>query len=74
VLGHIQRGGSPTAFDRVLASRMGAMAVDLLLQGRSGRMVAIRNNRLVNLDIAEALAQTHTVDLSMYHLARILSI
>jgi len=74
VLGHIQRGGSPTAFDRVLASRMGAMAVDLLLQGRSGRMVAIRNNRLVDLDIAEALAQPHTVDLSMYHLARILSI
>lgn len=55
VLGHIQRGGSPCAFDRILASRMGVYAVDLLLQGFGGRCVGIRNNKLVHHDIIDAL-------------------
>ena len=48
ILGHIQRGGSPTARDRVLASRMGAYAVDLLLQGEGGRCVGLQKNELVH--------------------------
>jgi 6-phosphofructokinase 1 len=74
VLGHIQRGGSPTAFDRMLASRMGAAAVDLLLEGKRDRMVGIRNNQIVDVDFKDALAQKHQLDLSIYQLARTLSI
>ncbi|MFD1737116.1 6-phosphofructokinase [Bacillus salitolerans] len=74
VLGHIQRGGSPTAFDRVLASRLGARAVELLLEGKKGRAVGIKSNQLVDFSISEALSQTHTVDLSMYKLSTELSI
>ncbi|WP_126425522.1 6-phosphofructokinase [Brevibacillus marinus] len=74
VLGHIQRGGSPTAFDRMIASRMGAAAVDLLLAGKTGRMVGIQHNQLVDIDIEEALSQKHKLDLSIYRLARSLSI
>ena len=55
VLGHIQRGGSPCAFDRILASRMGAYAVDLLLQGKGGYCVGIQNERLVHHDIIDAI-------------------
>lgn len=55
VLGHIQRGGAPTASDRVLACSLGGYAVELLTQGMSGRCVGIRNNRLVDYDIMEAL-------------------
>lgn len=74
VLGHIQRGGSPTAFDRMLASRMGAAAVDLLLAGKKDRMVGIQKNEIVDVDIDEALAQKHQLDKSIYQLARSLSI
>ncbi|KZM56523.1 6-phosphofructokinase [Aeribacillus pallidus] len=74
VLGHIQRGGSPTAFDRVLASRLGAYAVELLLNGKGGRCVGIQNNQLVDHDILENLDQPHTVDKSMYKLSKELSI
>ncbi|MEN2765582.1 6-phosphofructokinase [Ornithinibacillus xuwenensis] len=74
VLGHIQRGGSPTANDRVLASRLGAKAVDLLLDGKAGRMVGIQNNKLVDHDIIEMLAHSHTIDEEMYQLSKELSI
>lgn len=74
VLGHIQRGGSPTAADRVLASRLGAYAVELLLNGKGGRAVGIERNRLVDNDIIEALAQKHTVDLDLAKLSIELSI
>ncbi|ERN52522.1 MULTISPECIES: 6-phosphofructokinase [Alkalihalophilus] len=74
VLGHIQRGGSPTGADRVLASRLGAKAVDLLLEGEAGRTVGIQNNKLVHHDINEVLAQPHSVDLDMYKLSQELSI
>ncbi|EFA28839.1 Phosphofructokinase, partial [Haemophilus influenzae HK1212] len=55
ILGHIQRGGSPCAFDRILASRMGAYAVDLLLQGKGGYCVGIQNEQLVHHDIVDAI-------------------
>jgi 6-phosphofructokinase 1 len=74
VLGHIQRGGSPTAFDRVLASRLGAEAVELLLQGKAGRTVGIENNKLVDYDITEVLLRKHSIDKDMYRLSQELSI
>jgi 6-phosphofructokinase 1 len=74
VLGHIQRGGSPTAADRVLASRLGAFAVELLLQGKGGRAVGIEKNELVDHDIIEILTRKHTVNQSMYNLSKELSI
>ncbi|MBO8156461.1 MAG: 6-phosphofructokinase [Bacillaceae bacterium] len=74
VLGHTQRGGSPTAFDRVLASRLGAKAVDLLIEGKAGRMVGIQKNQLVDHDILEALNETHQPEMSMYQLSQELSI
>ncbi|MED3907903.1 6-phosphofructokinase [Peribacillus simplex] len=74
VLGHVQRGGSPSANDRVLASRLGARAVELLLEGKGGRAVGIEQNQLVDYDIIEALAKTHTIDKKMYDLSSELSI
>ncbi|WP_242145530.1 MULTISPECIES: 6-phosphofructokinase [unclassified Bacillus cereus group] len=74
VLGHVQRGGSPSAQDRVLASRLGARAVELLMEGKGGRCVGIQNNKLVDHDIIEALAQTHVIDTDMYELSKELSI
>lgn len=74
VLGHIQRGGSPTAADRVLASRLGARAVELLMDGKGGRAVGIEANKLVDYDIIEALAMKHQVDIDIYRLSKELSI
>ncbi|MCA0969832.1 6-phosphofructokinase [Halobacillus litoralis] len=74
VLGHTQRGGSPSASDRVLASRLGAHAVDLLLDGKAGRMVGIQANKLVDHDIIDILNTEHQVDLDMYRLSKELSI
>lgn len=74
VLGHIQRGGTPTAADRVLASRLGAYAVELLLEEKGGRCVGIQNNQLVDHDIIEILETKHTVDPKLYQLSQELSI
>lgn len=59
VLGHIQRGGSPCPFDRMLASRMGEKAVDMLMQGIGGQCIAIRNNEIVSIPIKKALGMPH---------------
>jgi 6-phosphofructokinase 1 len=74
VLGYIQRGGSPTAFDRVLASRLGAKAVQLLIDGKAGRMVGLEQNQVVDHDILYALSKKHTIDKEMYELSKQLSI
>lgn len=74
VLGHIQRGGEPTAADRVLASRLGAKAVELLLNGEAGKMVGIRHNQIIASDINEVLLERHQLDSSLIKLARELSI
>ncbi|GAB3065163.1 6-phosphofructokinase [Virgibacillus ainsalahensis] len=74
VLGYIQRGGTPTASDRVLASRLGGYAVEMLLSKKAGRMVGIQSNKLVDHDIMEILSDEHTVDLKMYDLSKELSI
>ncbi|MCL1950749.1 MAG: 6-phosphofructokinase [Turicibacter sp.] len=73
VLGHTQRGGTPTAADRVLAGRMGAYAVELLLAGKGGRCVGIVGNNLQHFDILEALDFPRKFDEDMYDLARKLS-
>jgi phosphofructokinase-like protein len=63
VLGHLQRGGSPTPFDRILGTRFGAAAVDLIARGGLGRMVALRGEAIVDIPIADAIAQLKTVPL-----------
>ncbi len=57
ILGHIQRGGSPMAFDRILASRMGSYAVDILMEGKSARCVGIKSGEMVDHDIVECLTE-----------------
>lgn len=74
VLGHIQRGGSPTAKDRVLASRLGAGAVERLLNGFTGEMVGIQNGELVAYPIEEILQEKHNIQLDLYQLTKELSI
>lgn len=74
ILGHIQRGGSPTASDRILASHMAARAVELLLEGKSSRAVGIKCNEIVDIDMTEALSMEKKLDMSTYKLADILSI
>ncbi|MDF2608344.1 MAG: ATP-dependent 6-phosphofructokinase [Bacillales bacterium] len=68
VLGHIQRGGSPTVADRVLAARLGARAVELLIEGKGGRCVGILNNKVVDEDILVALSNKHKIDHSIFKL------
>lgn len=74
ILGHIQRGGTPTAFDRTIASRMGAMAVELLTEGKDKKMVGVISGSLKDFDIDYALKQEKTINKSMYDLAGILAI
>lgn len=74
VLGHIQRGGSPTARDRVLASQFGARAVELLMEGQGGLAVGMRNHQVVDYSMTEAFQGSHKTDLSMYQLSKELSI
>ncbi len=74
VLGHVQRGGRPTSRDRILASQMGHYAVELLADGQSNRVVAIRDNHLVDFDITEALNQKKPFDLKAYQVAKDISI
>ena len=74
ILGHVQRGGSPTVRDRVLASQMGKYAVDLLEQGIGNRVVGVRGNKLVDYDIQEALQMKKPFDDDLYDLTKIISI
>lgn len=74
ILGHLQRGGTPTAFDRNLASRLGAAAVDLLLAGESSKMVGMISGKVVATDLQQAVQKKQLIDLDMYTLADILSI
>jgi 6-phosphofructokinase 1 len=74
ILGHMQRGGSPTVFDRVLASRLSARAVELLMEGKGGRSVGMINNQIVDNEISDIVKETHTVDKSLVSLLKELSI
>ncbi|MGN6714421.1 6-phosphofructokinase [Anaerocolumna jejuensis] len=73
IIGHIQRGGSPTCRDRVYASTMGSIAVDLLSKGASNRVVGYKDGEFVDFDIEEALAMKKDIDQYLYDLAKRLS-
>ncbi len=70
VLGHIQRGGAPSAFDRVLGTRYGIKAVELVLAGDFGKMVALKGNELVAADLAEATGETKALSKELYAVAK----
>ena len=72
VLGHVQRGGAPSAFDRILAARMGAYAVDCLLEGKGGICIGMVNNKIVDYDIYDALSLPRDKHVSMLRLIDIL--
>jgi len=70
VLGHLQRGGTPSAFDRVLATRLGAKAADLAAEGQHGTMVAMRNANIVGVPLAEGCAEIRGVDDELFSVAQ----
>ena len=70
VLGHIQRGGSPSAFDRVLGTRFGIKAVELVKQKKFGRMVSLSGNKIIDVPIQEAVGTLKTVDMELYNIAK----
>lgn len=73
ILGHMQRGGPPTARSRVLASRFGARAVELLLEGVESNMVGIQNGEIVSVNLDYVAETSKELDASLYHLAEVLS-
>lgn len=73
ILGHIQRGGSPSAFDRLLATRMGVKAVRALLEGQSGQMVAMQGREIKTIPIEEAISRLRPISDSYFEMARFLS-
>jgi len=74
ILGHIQRGGSPTVRDRVIASQMGSKAVELLLEGKANRIVCMKDNQITDVDILEGLSMKKTVSEDLVQLAKKLSV
>jgi 6-phosphofructokinase 1 len=71
ILGHIQRGGSPTPFDRILATRYGIAAIDLVHQGKFGCLVAIKGNRIVSVPLKDVIGKRKTVDPELYDIASV---
>jgi 6-phosphofructokinase 1 len=74
VLGYIQRGGSASSFDRILASRMGVRAVELLLEGKSGRAVGFKCNEVIDVTLDDCLLQEKAFEHNLYEMARVLSV
>ena len=74
VLGHIQRGGTPTALDRVIASKMGGMAVELLRKGETKVMTAVTGNNIITVPLKVVTNGKKALDLAAYNLAGILAI
>ena len=70
ILGHMQRGGSPTCKDRVYASTMGALAVDLLCEGKSNRVIGYQDGKYVDFDIDQALSMKKTIPEYQYKIAK----
>jgi 6-phosphofructokinase 1 len=73
VLGHMQRGGSPSCFDRVLASRLGVKAVELILDGKTNLMVGIMNNEIETTDLEKAIKGYHSIDQELLRVSDIMS-
>ena len=71
VIGHIQRGGSPTLFDRILGLRCGVIAVDLIAQGRFGYMAALKGNEVIGVPLEEAVSRLKIVDKKWWELAQV---
>jgi len=71
VLGHIQRGGTPTAFDRVLATRYGVKAVELIIEKKFGKMVSLSGNKITSVSLVKAVGRLKTVDMRIYNIAKI---
>ena len=71
VLGHIQRGGAPTAFDRILGTRFGVKAIELIKNKKFGRMAALVGNKIVDVSIEEAVQALKTVDMELYEIAKV---
>ncbi|MBI1871354.1 MAG: 6-phosphofructokinase [Chlamydiae bacterium] len=71
VLGHLQRGGTPTAFDRVLGTRFGVKAVELVKSKEFGKMVSLRGTKIVSVDLSEAVNKLKTADLDLYEVAKV---
>jgi len=67
ILGHVQRGGTPTAFDRVLATRFGVAAIDAVHDGAFGQMVALQGGEIVRVPLTDAVGTLKTVDPALYH-------
>ncbi|WP_101773912.1 6-phosphofructokinase [Peptostreptococcus faecalis] len=74
VLGHVQRGGAPSSADRVLASKLGNKAVELIIEGKSARAVGVKDNKVIEMDIEEALSLKKEFDEEIYEMAKVLSI
>lgn len=74
IIGHVQRGGAPTMADRILASKFGYHAVELLKNDTSNRAVGIVNNKIVDIDLVEAMNMKRPVDMHMFKLAEILAL
>ncbi|MEY2456569.1 MAG: ATP-dependent phosphofructokinase / diphosphate-dependent phosphofructokinase, partial [Acidimicrobiaceae bacterium] len=68
---HVQRGGTPTAFDRVLSTRFGVAAIDAIHDGAFGSMVALRAGDIVRVPLAEATGQLKLVDPDLYEVAKV---
>jgi 6-phosphofructokinase 1 len=73
VPGHILRGGSPSLFDRVLSTRYGVAAVELIEKGAYGRMVALRGGEIIDIPLTEVAGKNHRVDRAFYDMAARLS-
>lgn len=71
ILGHTQRGGTPTAFDRVLSTRYGIAAIDMVKNGEYGKMAALRGSEIVPVELKEAVEKTRTVDPKLYEIAKV---
>ena len=74
ILGHVQRGGRPSVRDRVTASRLGGRAVELLLEGKSNRLVCIQDGKIIDIDIEEGLAMKKQLSTELIELAKKLSV
>ncbi|PQJ23087.1 6-phosphofructokinase [Tenacibaculum sp. SG-28] len=73
VLGHMQRGGSPSCFDRVLASRLGVKAVELLLEGKTNLMVGLQNNEVIATDLEKAIKGNNDIDMELLRVSDIMT-
>jgi 6-phosphofructokinase 1 len=71
VLGHIQRGGTPTAFDRILATRLGLAAIDFVHEGKFGYLVTLQGNKIVPFPLKDIIGKRKTVDLALYDVASV---